>query len=346
MPGKITVGEISASPGEMKWGYATWTELRDGSRIGLPVIIMNGGSEGPRITINGATHPTEHIGVHALQILLREKLNPSKLKGSIVAFPVANPFAQQFSAYTSPHDGINMSRTYPGSKDGTVTQRFANFIWEEAALKSDFVIDQHENAKEALYFTIVAGTKDSEAEKKASETARAFGATVIHHGSSGNMPAVYGSAGGESLGTAAMAAGIPAFTPEYETTTDIMFNEQHDLGIRVALKGLTNVLKKLGMLSGEIEKQSEIPVLSGDYVSWGMNVCTRGGLTRRLVHPGVKLSKGTPISDTYDPFGNLVERIEMPIDGYVWGWNVGVPPWWNWSVASGDPIAFIFQDAK
>jgi len=345
MPGTITIGEVSAAPGELKWGHATWAELRDNTRVHLPVMIMNGGSDGPTITINGATHPTEHIGVHALQILLREKLNPSKLKGRIIAFPIANPFAQQFSAYVSPHDGINMSRTYPGSKDGTVTQRFANFIWEEAAKKSDFVIDQHENAKEALYFSIVARAKDGDAEKKALELAGAFGTTVIRPGSVENMPAVYAAAGGESLGTTSMRAGIPAFTPEYETTTDIGFSEK-DLGIRVALRGLTNVLKKMGMLSGEIEKQNEVKVMEGNYVSWGMNTCTRGGLTRRLVHTGVKLNLGRPISDTYDPYGTLIERVEMPVDGYIWGWNVGVPPWWNWSVASGDPIAFIFQDAK
>jgi predicted deacylase len=345
MSGTVTIGDVSASPGELKWGYATWVELRDSTRVHLPVLIMNGASDGPMITINGATHPTEHIGVHALQILLREKLNPAILKGSIVAFPIANPFAQQFSAYVSPHDGVNMSRTYPGSKDGTVTERFANFIWEEAAQKSDLVIDQHENAKEALYFSIVPKAKDSETERKALELAKAFGTTIIRTGGGENMPAVYSAGGGQSLSTTAMRAGIPAFTPEYETTTDIGFNE-NDLGIRVALKGLNNVLKKLSMISGGIERQNEVKVMEGNYVSWGMNTCKRGGLTRRLVHTGIKLSKGTPISDTYDPFGTLIERVEMPIDGYVWGWNVGVPPWWNWSVASGDPIAFIFQDAK
>jgi predicted deacylase len=309
-------------------------------------MIMNGAQDGPTVTILGATHPTEQIGVHSLQILLRTKVNPAKLKGRIVAFPIANPFAQQFSEYVSPHDGINMGNAYPGSKDGTVTQRFANFIWEEAASKSDLVIDQHENAKDALYFSIVSKAKDSKTHREALDLANAFGITVIKAGNmTENMPAVYASQGGQSLTSLAIKEGIPAFTPEYETTTDIGFS-QKDLGIRIALTGLQNVLKKLGMISGQIEKQMGTLILKGDYVAWGMNVCTRGGLTRRLVKPGVKLRKGTPISDTYDPFGTLIERIRMPVDGYVWGWNVGVPPWWNWSVASGDPIAFIFTDEK
>jgi uncharacterized protein len=346
MAKKIEVGDVSASPGELKWGHATWAELRDGTKVYLPVMIMNGAEDGPRVHINGATHPTEQIGVHALHILLRERLNPGKLKGSIVAFPIANPFAQQFSEYVSPHDGVNMGHSYPGSKDGTLTQRFANFIWKESATQSDFVLDQHENAKDALMFSLVSKAKDSATQQKALDLAYAFGLTVIKEGGmTENMPGVYASTAGESLTTLAIQEGIPAFTPEYETTTDIGFTEK-DPGIKAAVTGLTNVLTKLGMISGVVQKQTGIRVMEGDFVAWGMNVCTRGGLTRRLVKTGVKLAKGTPISDTYDPFGTLVERITMPVDGYVWGWNVGVPPWWNWSVASGDPIAFIFQDAK
>jgi len=36
--------------------------------------------------------------------------------------------------------------------------------------------------------------------------------------------------------------------------------------------------------------------------------------------------------------------VEMPIDGYVWGWNVGSPPNFNWTVQTGDSVAFIYQD--
>jgi len=348
MPKKtLTVGEVSAAPGELKWGNATWAELRDSTRVYLPVILANGAEDGPTITILGGTHPTEHIPIHSLQILLREKLDVKKLKGRIIGFPIANPFAQQFGEYVSPHDGVNMYNSYPGSKDGTVTQRFANFIWEEAAKKSDVVIDQHENVKDCLYFITMETAGDAKTQAKAMELAEAFGLTIIKSGkSSENMPAVYAEKGGIPLPVLAMKSGIPSFIAEYEATTDIRFNEKDDLGIRVALKGLKNILKKEGMIPGKVEKQTEIKVLKGNYVAWGMNVSKRGGLTRRLVHTGEKLKKGTPITDIYDPFGNVIERIEMPIDGYLWGWNVGVPPWWNWSVASGDPIAFIFEDEK
>jgi predicted deacylase len=343
----LKIGDVSAAPGELKWGYATWTELRDSTRVGLPVMLANGGEDGPQVTVLGGTHPTEHIPIHSLQILLREKLNPVKLKGSIIAFPLANPFAQQFSEYVSPHDGVNMYNSYPGSKDGTVTQRFANFIWEEAARKSNVVIDQHENVKDCLYFITMEKGRNSETQEKAMSLAKAFGLTIIKSGeSSKNMPGVYAEQGGVPLPLLAMKEGIPAFIAEYEATTDIRFNEERDPGIKVALRGLANVLKKLGMISGSIERQTGIKVMDGNYVAWGMNVSKRGGLVRRLVDTGVKLKRKTPIAKIYDPFGTAVETIEMPVEGYLWGWNIGVPPWWNWSVASGDPIAFIFQDEK
>jgi len=139
----LRVGDVIAKPGETKWGAATWVELRDSTRVYLPVILVNGKQNGPTVVILGATHPTEQIGVHALQILTRKKVQPSKLKGKIIAFPIANPLAQQFSEYVSPHDGINMARAYPGSKDGSLTERFSNFIWETAK-KADFVLDQHQ----------------------------------------------------------------------------------------------------------------------------------------------------------------------------------------------------------
>ena len=42
----ITVGDVSANPGEVKEGYGLSVELRDGSPIRVPVIIMNGKEDG------------------------------------------------------------------------------------------------------------------------------------------------------------------------------------------------------------------------------------------------------------------------------------------------------------
>ena len=74
-------------------------------------------------------------------------------------------------------------------------------------------------------------------------------------------------------------------------------------------------------------------------------VANRGGIVNRLVDVGIKLKKGTPIATILNPYGEITETIEMAVDGYVWGWNIGSPPNFNWSVQSGDSVAFIYEDA-
>src|SRR2546428_12133119 len=101
----VSVGEVSAKAGETKWGPATWVEARDSTRVGLPVIIMNGAKEGPKAVLCGATHPTELSGTAVIHDLTRNKINPAELKGTRIAFPIANPLAMQFEMNVPPHEG-------------------------------------------------------------------------------------------------------------------------------------------------------------------------------------------------------------------------------------------------
>ncbi len=68
-----------------------------------------------------------------------------------------------------------------------------------------------------------------------------------------------------------------------------------------------------------------------------------GGIIRFEVECGAFLRAGTVIARTYDIFGNEVEAIAMPADGYV----MTFPPLsWvgNHAVATGDLVADIFAD--
>jgi predicted deacylase len=337
----LSVGDVSANPGQRKHGPATWVELRDGSRVHLPVILVNGQQEGPRVVINAATHATELVGYAALQIVTK-RIDPSKLKGSIVAFPVSNPLGMQFGEYLTPHDYVNMFVAYPGSKEGTITSRLANFIWENASKNADLVIDLHENVKPCLHFSLVGHAKDKEVERRALDLARAVGLTIIRP--KGDFALAGEKAGDLQYMDACMSNGVPAFTAEFEAGTDLTLGEEWP-SVRVAVRGLTNVLKKLEMIPGIIEPHNEIKVFEGNFVFHGMAIANRGGIVNRLVDVGVKLSKGTLIATVLDPYGEIIERIEMPADGYVWGWNIGSPPNFNWTVQSGDSVAFVYQDA-
>jgi predicted deacylase len=337
----LKVGNVSAEPGEKKFGPATWVELRDGSQVHLPVILINGQHEGPKVVINCATHPTELVGYASIQIVTR-KLDPGKLAGSVVVFPISNPLGMQWGEYVSPHDYVNMYVAYPGSKVGSITSRLANFIWENASRSADLVMDIHENVKPCLHFSFVGYCKDRQVEEKSMEAAEAFGLTIIRP--KGEFALAGMKPGDVEYIDALMGNGVPAFTPELEAGTDLTMGEEWT-SVRVGVRGLMNVLKKLEMIHGTIEPQTEVKVFQGNFAFHGMAIANRGGILNRLVDVGVKLKEGTPIAAVLDPYGEEIESITMPIDGYIWGWNVGSPPNFNWSVQSGDSVAFIYTDA-
>ena len=337
----LTVGEVSAQPGEKKFGPATWVELRDGSRVNLPVILLNGQFEGPKVVVNCATHPTELVGYAAVQILTR-KIDLTRLKGSVIAFPISNPLGMQWGEYVSPHDYVNMYVAYPGSKDGSITSRLANFIWENASKTADLVMDVHENVKPCLHFSFVGYCKDKVVEGKALEAAKAFGLTIMRP--KGELALAGMKPGDLEYTDALLTNGIPAFTPELEAGTDLTMGEEWP-SVRVGVRGLMNVLKKLEMVPGSIEPQTEVKVFPGNFAFHGMAVANRAGIVNRLVDVGVKLRKGTHIATVLNPYGEIIETIDMPMDGYVWGWNIGSPPNFNWTVQSGDSVAFLYEDA-
>ena len=337
----LRVGDVSAEPGQKRYGPATWVELRDGTRVHLPVILLNGQLEGPKVVINCATHPTELVGYAAIQILTR-RVDPKKLKGSIIVFPISNPLGMQWGEYVTPNDYVNMYVAYPGSKDGSITSRLANFIWENASKNADLVMDVHENVKPCLHFSFVGYCKDKKVEGKTLEAAKAFGLTIIRP--KGEFALAGMKQGDLEYTDALLMNGVPAFTPELEAGTDLTMGEEWP-SVKVAVRGLENVLKELMMLPGTIEPQTDIKVFPGSFAFHGMAGANRGGIVNRLVDVGVKLRKGTPIATVLNPYGEIVETIEMPVNGYVWGWNIGSPPNFNWSVQSGDSVAFIYQDA-
>jgi len=336
----LRVGEVSAEPGQRSFGPATWVELRDGSRVHLPVILLNGMFDGPKVVINCATHPTELVGYAAVQILSR-KIDPNQLKGGLIVFPISNPLGMQWGEYVTPHDYVNMYVAYPGSKDGSITSRLANFIWENASKSADLVMDVHENVKPCLHFSFVGYCKDKKVEHKTLEAAKAFGLTIIRP--KGEFALAGMKPGDMEYTDALLTNGVPAFTPELEAGTDLTMGEEWP-SVRVAVRGLMNVLKKLEMIPGQIEPQTEVKVFPGGFAFYGMAVANRGGIVNRSVDVGVKLRRGTPIATVLNPYGEIVETLQMPVDGYVWGWNIGSPPNFNWSVQSGDSVAFIYQD--
>jgi predicted deacylase len=135
----------------------------DGQPLGIGLLTLEGAKPGPTMFLIGAQHGVEINGTLAIERLLRE-LDRTKLRGRILAVPMANPVAfihgkgrwpseepewriQAFwpesgPAYPKEMD-TNMNRLWPGAPDGNLASRICHAIWQEAASKADFAVDCH-----------------------------------------------------------------------------------------------------------------------------------------------------------------------------------------------------------
>lgn len=323
---------LHAAPGDVAKGHLGHVTLADGTRVGVPVVVLNGVDDGPTLVVTSAVHGTEVVGTGALLEVVR-RTDARQLRGRLIAVTVANPFAFQvgsyFTPFIAPTDGINLSSAafWPASPEGRLTERIAAII--APALKAaTHVIDIHSNPDLAIPFTLVNwGLCPDEATRQ--ETARiaaAWGTTVI------DMP---GKAATGVKGSA-VAHGIPAMTPEL--TGDLYLRDDN---VRVGAIGLRNVMRAIGMLEGQLEPQSA-PKLEGDFVYHGRLTANTGGLLWVRRQPGTFIAQDEVVVEIVDVWGDTVEELRMPVDGYCWSFTGGVGS--THAVAEGTQVAFVFRE--
>ena len=82
-------------------------------------------------------------------------------------------------------------------------------------------------------------------------------------------------------------------------------------------------MKVFDMIDGKVEPQEEIPIIPGTCTWQEMVHANRGGLIRFLKTPGDFLKKGEVFAEIYDLYGDVLERVECPVDGYIWSYPCG-----------------------
>jgi len=287
--------------------------LPDGLPMEIPVIIVQGHHDGPVLWMHGCVHGNEYCGAWCIHQFIRS-LNPAELRGAVVALPVLNITAFQRQQRMSPFEGYNggdLNRHFPGKPGGTLTDQMAYYIWQPFHKYADFHIDMHTAMTPDTRWALFAPA-DGPAGARAEAMARAFGYQNA-------LPSPLTILGGSSLIEGAKA-GIPGLIIEagglgpsfsMETVVDVASR-------------LNNVLRTLEMLLGTA--QSHGPMTFFSNFAW--ITASRGGLFRRSVQCGQRVSKGNIVARFYDLFGELVEEIPSPEDGIVLATGAGplMPP--------------------
>jgi len=114
---------------------SSWGSIR------LPISVIKNG-DGPTVLLTGANHGDEYEGAIALS-KLRHTLTPADVSGRVIMVPALNLPAFRAGARTSPIDGGNMNRCFPGNARGTITEMIAHYVTTRFISVADVVVDIH-----------------------------------------------------------------------------------------------------------------------------------------------------------------------------------------------------------
>ena len=148
--------------------------------IPIPIVrIANG--HGPRVVLIGGNHGDEWEGQIALAKLIR-RLEPHNVRGRLVVVPSANFPAAIAATRTSPIDGGNLNRAFPGDKDGDITHQIAYWLENVLMPGNDFAIDLHSGGSSLMYMPSALMVRDEDAayNKRCHGLLEAFGAPVSY----------------------------------------------------------------------------------------------------------------------------------------------------------------------
>lgn len=299
----------SAAPGQMVRHSIDLVELPDGTRVSLPIVLLNGVGDGPRLYLGAGIHGDEENGVHVVSRVLAQ-LRPEQLSGSVVCVPVQNPLAFQFGHriplglyLKSPLDQapIDPWSCFPGNAEGNITEMLTARLFE-LITSCDYVLDIHTPTRGGRYvpITILPHPSLGAAFKRSEELALAFGSGYIMRTDKG----MYVRDG--NLSVEATRAGIP--TLMFELGEGGRLEEEiTSIGVRCVL----NLLRFLKMIPGEAQKPRE-SVLMKEFV--GLRA-RRGGFLSTEVSLGTRVKKGGVLARISTIQGQEAETIVAPVDG-------------------------------
>jgi predicted deacylase len=167
-PGKqVGFVMIPHSPHEDAWGVTR-----------VPVAVIANGS-GPTVIIEGGNHGDEYEGPITICELIRE-LDPGEVQGRLILMPANNVHAVTAGRRTSPVDGLNFNRSFPGDPQGTITNQIAAYVADHILPIGDAFVDLHSGGSslDILPSAIIEPTDDPELRRRNVAAVRAFGAPL------------------------------------------------------------------------------------------------------------------------------------------------------------------------
>ncbi len=230
-------------------------------------------------------------------LILRElwhSIDASQLSGSLWLLPVANPLAMEAISRNTPIDMLDMNRVFPGQPAGWLSEQQAHAIAHGFIDELDALVDIHAGGTFPWvdYCYVVNDAAWS----------RAFLSQLLYEPET-SYPG--------TTATYAVTRGIPVNVVE-------IGGGYQDQATHIAngVRGLRNMLRSRGVLTGEVERRAGQLLLREMAVMRPRN----GGICvpRQKLVPGTVLDGAQPLADIVSPYTfETLETMVAPYDRNV-----------------------------
>jgi predicted deacylase len=335
--------DLQAPSGTLQYGQ--WEVLRHptGHAEFLPVIIAQGGADGPCLWLTAGIHGNEHAGPAVLYQLLTGEL-VGRMRGTVVAIPALNPAGLRTAQRDPYHQAKDPNRLWPDGKPErppdpdkappSALELAYKRLFDELTASADLYIDYHCAWIGSLSFAfrdhvLYRADRDAEQNKaeaealaaRQGEMLQAYGHTILK-----DFPATHSM--DEDLHRSASGAvlflgRIPAITTELSTGLS-----PDPAVIAASVAGTRNVMRWAGMLDGAMEPIQGIKVVDPGFPvrRYSAPRVRESCVVLHRVAAGDTVQVGDPVAEVRDvwgrPLGEGVIRSEH--EGFVVGRAHGI----------------------
>jgi len=285
------------APGQIHRFWFRAGESSIGQGWYVPVIVVRGVREGPRLLLTAGIHGDEMTGIAVIH-RLADSVDPASLAGTLVMVPGLNTpgLLHHTRGFTSTEGvGDNLNRLMPGDENATdPARRYAGRLWSRVMRpNADTAIDLHTQSRGTAY-PVYAFAET----RRAREIALLVAPDIVKID-----PGEKGTVENELN-----HVGVPAITLELGRPE--VFDPAM---VARATSGILRVMVDLRMMA------NAPPATVTPFVANAIQPVrtTRGGYVTRLVELGAEVAKDEVIATVADPFGRLVETIRAPVAGRI-----------------------------
>ncbi len=290
----IEIAKEIVRPGEFRRLDLPVSRLATQTLLSLPVTVVNGIEPGPKLWLSAAIHGDEINGVEIISQILA-KIQPEKLRGTIIAVSIVNVFGFIEQSRYLP-DRRDLNRSFPGSEKGSLASRLANLFMREVVDRSTHGIDLHTAAVHRLNLPQIRANLEDEATYRC---AKAFGAPLIMHATTRDG----------SLRQAATKKGIPVLL--YEAGEALRFD---CYAIKVGVEGIMRVMNCLEMYQFDVLPTAIAPQETRQS-RWIRASC--GGIFHLEVELGDLVQKKQELGYITNAFGEQRVPVRASVTGLV-----------------------------